>query len=124
MPPHIRADVKHHLDAFVTNDPDALLFSPPRGGCHLSEKTFRLHYRRAMEKAGRTGVRIHDLRHFSGTMAARVGNLVETMGRLGHSTVSASLRYQQIAQGRDAAVAQALSELAGMDTTRALTPVS
>lgn len=116
VPPHIRADVKHHLDAFVDPDPAALLFSPPRGGCHLSEKTFRLHYRRAMERVGRTGVRIHDLRHFSGTQAARVGNLREVMDRLGHSTVSASLRYQQIAQGRDAAVAQALSELTRTDT--------
>ena len=119
VPPHIRASVLHHLNAFVASKPDAVLFRPPRGGCHLSEKTFRLHYRRAMEKAGRTGVRIHDLRHFAGTQAARVGNLVETMGRLGHSTVSASLRYQQIAHGRDVAVAEALSELAVRDTTGA-----
>jgi len=44
-----------------------------------------------------------------------VGNLVETMDRLGHTTVTASMRYQQIVNGRDAAVAQALSDLARAD---------
>jgi hypothetical protein len=34
------------------------------------------------------------------------------MGRLGHSTVQASLIYQQIVSGRDAEVAEALSKLA------------
>ena len=45
-------------------------------------------------------MRLHDLRHFAGTMTAQVGNLVETMERLGHSTPAASLRYQaqQVAQ--------------------------
>ncbi|OBK18653.1 hypothetical protein A5636_01875 [Mycobacterium asiaticum] len=42
-------------------------------------------------KRGRDGEKmprptIHDLRHFAGTSAARVGNLRETMDRLGHST--------------------------------------
>jgi hypothetical protein len=34
------------------------------------------------------------------------------MARLGHSTVKASLIYQQIVSGRDAEVAEALSALA------------
>ena len=45
---------------------------------------------------------IHDLRHFASTMSARVGNLVETMQRLGHSTAKASLIYQ----GREAPVSR------------------
>jgi integrase len=112
VPPHIRADIEQHLEAYIGKDADALLFSPPRGGCHLNDKTFRHHFTPALEAIGRDGVRIHDLRHFAGTQTARVGNLVETMGRLGHSTVGASLRYQQIVSGRDAAVAEALSKLA------------
>jgi integrase len=58
-------------------------------------------------------MRIHDLRHFAGTQAARVGNLPETMARLGHSTPKASLIYQGIASGRAEEVAAALSKLAG-----------
>jgi integrase len=115
VPPHIRGDIERHLNEHVAKHADALLFSPPRGGCHLNDKTFRHHFTPALEAIGRDGVRIHDMRHFAGTQAARVGNLVETMGRLGHSTVSASLRYQAIVTGRDAAVAEALSKLARVE---------
>ena len=101
---------------------DALLFVPVRGGCHLNDKAFRdSYFIPALTKIGRDGKKkprptIHDLRHFAGTTTARVGNLVETMGRLGHSTVKASLLYQQIVSGRDAEVAEALSKLAGGET--------
>jgi integrase len=117
VPPHIRADIEHHLETHVAEDAEALLFPPARAGCHLNDKTFRQRFAQALDAIGHDGVRIHDLRHFAGTQAARVGNLVETMGRLGHSTVAASLRYQQIVSGRDAAVAEALSKLAKDDTT-------
>jgi integrase len=116
VPPHIRADIKHHLKVNVAKPAESLLFPPARGGCHLNDKVFREHFTPALEAIGREGVRIHDLRHFSGTMTARVGNLVETMGRLGHSTVQASLIYQQIVSGRDAEIAAALSELAAGHT--------
>lgn len=112
VPPHIRADIKHHLDTFVPKDAESLVFPALRDGCHLNDSVFAKHFAPALETVGRKGVRIHDLRHFAGTQAARVGNLVETMGRLGHSTVTASLRYQHMVSGADAAVAAALSELA------------
>lgn len=41
VPPHIRADLKHHLDTFVSKDPESLVFPPVRGGCHLNDKVFR-----------------------------------------------------------------------------------
>jgi integrase len=66
----------------------------------------------ALKSSGVQHVRIHDLRHFAGTQVARVGNLVETMNHLGHSTVTASLRYQHQVNGRDVEIAEALSELA------------
>ena len=118
VPPHIRDDLKAHLDTHVGEKPDALLFPPARGGCHIRDRVFRdSYFDPALTKIGRDGEAkprpaIHDLRHFAGTNTARVGNLVETMGRLGHKTVGASLIYQTIAQGRDAEVAEALSKLA------------
>ena len=45
-------------------------------------------------------------------MSARVGNLIETMNRLGHSTPKASLVYQQMVNGRDVEIANQLSALA------------
>lgn len=117
VPPHIRSDILHHLDTYVEPGSEALLFPSVRGN-HLNDRVFRKdHFDPALEAIGKdkTDVRLHDLRHFAGTQTARVGNLVETMGRLGHSTVKASLIYQQIVSGRDAEVAAALSELAERD---------
>jgi integrase len=112
IPPHIRADLKHHLDTFTGKDAEALVFAPVRGGCHLNDKVFRDAIGPALEKIKRTDLRIHDLRHFGGTQVARVATLAESMARLGHSTVRASLMYQGVVSGRDAEIAAALSELA------------
>jgi integrase len=115
VPPHIRADLLDHLDRYVAKAPDSLVFPALRDGCHLNDSVFAKHLRPAVEVAGRTGVRTHDLRHFSGTMAARVGSVRETMEFLGHSTVTASMRYQSAVSGRAAALAEALSGLAAAD---------
>jgi integrase len=119
VPPHIRADAKHHLDTFVAADPDALLFPAPRGSVcgHLTDRTFRYHLNPALAKIGRDGITnprptVHGLRYYAGTQAARVGNLVEVMAILGHTTPATSLRYQHMASGRPAEVADALSALA------------
>jgi len=112
VPPHIRADLKDHLDAFTDLDAEDLLFAPARGGCHLNDKVFRDYLAPALKSIGREEVRVHDLRHFCGTQTARVASLAESMERLGHSTVSASLLYQSAASGRAVEVAEALSKLA------------
>ena len=70
---------------------------------------FRQRFSAACENVRRQGARVHDLRHFAGSMVARVTNLREVMAHLGHSTVDASLRYQHIVSGRDAEIAEALS---------------
>lgn len=112
LPPHIREAVQHHLEIHVKPDADELLF-PNSKGEHLNDKVFADSVLRpALKTIGREGVRIHDLRHFAGTMTAQVGNLVETMSRLGHTTAKASLLYQQQIDGRDAVIADALSKLA------------
>ena len=112
VPPHIREDLHYHLSQYVCDDPESLLFAPVRGGCHLSDKVVRDALAPALKSVGLHHGRIHDLRHFCGTQTARVGNLIETMGRLGHSSVGASLRYQYMVSGRDVEIADALSVLA------------
>src|ERR1700757_649883 len=72
VPPHIRQDVLDHLDLDTGKDKESLLFAPAQGGCHLADTTFRPHFGAALEKIGRQGVRVHDLRHFAGTQTARV----------------------------------------------------
>ena len=117
VPPHIRQDVLDHLELFVGKDRESLLFAPAKGGCHLFDTSFRPHFGAALEKIGRQGVRVHDLRHFCGTHTAQVATLRETMSRLGHSTVDASMLYQGLVNGRDVAVAEALSALATNDAS-------
>ena len=52
------------------------------------------------------------MRHFAGTMTARVGGTVgETVHRLGHSTVGASMAYQAAVDQRDVEIAERLSRL-------------
>lgn len=112
VPPHIRAYLAEHLERHVGTDAGAPLFGAARGGCHLNDRVFRDYLAPALKAIDCEGVRIHDLRHFAGTQAARVGNLRETMDRLGHSTAKASMVYQQSMNGRDVEVAEALSALA------------
>ena len=112
VPPHIRTTIIDHLANRVGSEPDSLLFAPVRGGCHLSDKVIRAALAPALKSVGLHYVRIHDLRRFGGSQVARVGNVVETMNHLGHSSVSASLRYQHMVSGRDIEIAEALSGLA------------
>jgi integrase len=70
-------------------------------------------YYPARAAAGRSDLRFHDLRHSGSVLAAKSGaTIAELMGRLGHSTPQAALRYQHVAAGRDKVVAEALSRLA------------
>jgi integrase len=109
--------VKEHLLQHVSSRPDALLFPAAHGG-HLNPATLRWAYHPAREAAGRPDLRFHDLRHTGAVLAAAAGaTLAELMARLGHSTVSAALRYQHAAADRDKAIAAALSELAAGTVT-------
>ena len=111
VPPHIREDLKEHLARYVDKEPDPLVFPALRYACHFNDSVFAKHFAKAV---GRDDVRIHDLRHFAGTQAARVGSVTEVMDRLGHSTPRASLMYQGLASGRAREVADALSALAAV----------
>lgn len=95
--------------------PDALLFPGRDGVSHLQPSTLHRNWRVV---AGRPDLRVHDLRHTGATMAARAGaTLAELQQRLGHSSVSAALRYQHAAQGRDKEIAAALSAMAGYESS-------
>ena len=111
VPRHLLEAVQGHLAIHVGHEPDALLFPAHHGG-HLAKSTLSRHFDRAREVAGRPDLRFHDLRHTGATLAAQSGaTLAELMGRLGHSTPAAALRYQHVAAGRDQVIAEALSKL-------------
>lgn len=103
-PPHLVPVVADHLTKHVRPGRDALLFphSTEEPNRHMTHPRYygRFHVP-AREAAGRPDLRFHDLRHTGATMAAQTGaTLAELMGRLGHSTPGAALRYQHAAQGQ------------------------
>jgi integrase len=121
IPPHLIPLLRSHVQEHVAFGKDALLFPGTEGG-HLAPST--LYGRKpAKTKTGhgfyaariaarRPDLRWHDLRHTGAVLAASTGaTLAELMGRLGHSTPGAALRYQHAARGRDAEIAKALSAL-------------
>lgn len=113
IPPHLWPAVQAHLDEHTAQGEDALLFPRPGTNRHLIHTEVTKLYIKARAAAGRSDLRLHDLRHTGATMAAQTGaTLAELMGRLGHSTPQAAMRYQHAAQGRDAQIAAALSRLA------------
>jgi integrase len=112
MPPHIRDELKHHLDSYVRDSDDALLFPRDDSGRHITDMR-DAGYRKAVDAVGRDGLRFHDLRHFAATMATRVGaSTAETMRRIGHSTYKAAMTYQAALDERDYEIAAKLSKLA------------
>jgi integrase len=113
IPPHLFPAIKHHLDKHTGPSRDALLF-PGVNGEHLAPSSLYGHFYKARDTAKRTDLRFHDLRHTGAVLAAQSGaTLAELMGRLGHSSVAAAMRYQHVAAGRDAQIAAALSKIAG-----------
>ncbi|MFW0784852.1 site-specific integrase [Gordonia sp. CPCC 206044] len=110
IPPHLLPEIREHL-ARLDPGPEVLLFPADHGG-HLQPSTLYRHFYRARQVAGREDLRWHDLRHTGAVLAAGTGaTLAELMDRLGHSTPQAAMRYQHSAQGRDRAIASALSKL-------------
>jgi integrase len=109
VPPHIRPIIKAHLETHVDRKADSLLFCGG-GGTHLRSDQYRVYYQRAREAIGKPNLRVHDLRHVGAVLAAQAGaTTAELMNRLGHATPAMSLRYQHVAAGRDAEIAERMS---------------
>ncbi len=112
VPPHIRPAIKAHLKNHVASDPEALLFCMP-DGIHMKGDDYRTPWEKARNAIRKPNLRVHDLRHVGAVLAAQSGaTTAELMHRLGHTTPAMALRYQHVAEGRDAEIAERLSKLA------------
>jgi integrase len=113
VPPHLRTPIQLHLSEHVGAAKSALLFADPVTGSFYAEGRYRVPFFAAREAIGHDNLHFHDLRHFGGVMAALTGATTrEVMDRLGHTTSSAAMRYQHVADGRADTLAAALSALA------------
>jgi integrase len=112
LPPHLIPEIEAHLDAFVGASSTAMVFSGSRGAT-LERSNFRNIWLAALEVAGVTHYRFHDLRHLAATLAAVSGATTrELMLRIGHSSPRAAMVYQHATSDRDRAIADAMSQLA------------
>lgn len=115
MPPHVVPTLRSHLGRFVGLDDSDVVFTGAQGR-PVRRASLYTAWLRAREKAGLSGVRIHDLRHTGATLAAATGaSTKELMMRLGHASPEAALRYQHATARRDETIARSLSELARPD---------
>jgi integrase len=112
VPPHIRPVLKAHLENHVARASGALLFSLDDGS-HMHGDQYRTPWEKARAAIGKPNLRVHDLRHVGAVLAAQSGaTTAELMHRLGHTTAVMALKYQHVAEGRDALIAERLSALA------------
>lgn len=112
VPPHIRPVLKAHLAEHVGRGPEALLFAADDRR-HLKGDDYRTAWEKARAAIGKPNLRVHDLRHVGAVLAAQSGaTTAELMHRLGHTTPQMALRYQHVAENRDALIAERLSQLA------------
>ena len=110
--------LKAHLKNHVGRDADALLFADD-GGTHLRADRYRTHWEKARKAIGKPHLRVHDLRHVGAVLTAQSGaTTAELMHRLGHTTPQMALRYQHVAEVRDAEIAERLSKLAAQPTPK------
>jgi integrase len=109
IPPHVLPVLAEHMITWAGTERVFV----GRDGRPMRGDAIRQAFARARRNAGMPGFRFHDLRHTGQTLAASAGaTLKDLMARLGHSSPRAAMIYLHAFEGRDAAIATALSDLA------------
>ena len=111
LPDGVRDEFVAHLDQMPTS-PETLLFPGSRSGRHMMPSTLYRVFYPAREQIGLPALRWHDLRHFAATTASSSGaSLADVQKYLGHSTVSAAMKYQHAARGSSQQIAGRMAEV-------------
>lgn len=100
-----------HLDAFVADDPGALIFTGPSGRpMRRSNFNRAVNWKQAVAALGVPHLHLHDLRHTGNTLAAGTPGTStrDLMERMGHGTMRAALIYQHATRDADRRIADAL----------------
>lgn len=113
VPPHVAEMLQDHMAKHTGRSPESFVFTTTRG-LRLSTTAFTKSVKQGFAGVGKSDMRVHDLRHVGATWAAIAGATTkELMARIGHATPQMAMRYQIAAADRDAAIASAMSDLAG-----------
>lgn len=120
LPAPLVVELEQHLAEHVGAALDARVFTSPRGFV-LRRSNFGADFRAVMREAGMPNVRLYDLRHVAGTLAAQLGATErELQARLGHASPAAARRYQHAAERRDRELADRIG--ATLLSTQGLPP--
>lgn len=111
LPPRVMQRLSDHMDSYTESSSNALVFAHPDGSPVTKAQRTRM-FAQARKAIGREDLRFHDLRHTGATLAAQAGASIEELRhRLGHSTVSAAMRYQHASAERDRELARRLDAM-------------
>lgn len=111
IPGYLVEVLASHLARHVGADPQSLLFTNGNGD-PVRRSVWHPAWDEARSAVGLDDLRLHDLRHLAGTLTAQAGaTLKETMTWLGHTSVAAALRYQHVADNRNAEIAARMDDL-------------
>lgn len=102
LPRFVLDAIDAHLATFVGGDPEGPLFPGEAGGI-ISDGWFQREWRLPKSALDLPSMHFHDLRHTAGQCIVphQGATMKEVMSRLGHSTTSAAIRYQEAAADRD-----------------------
>lgn len=111
LPPFAVEALALHVESFCGSEPGDDVFTGVKGG-RLNRGVFQKVWTEVRAEVGAERFTFHDLRHTAGTTAAWSGATTrELMGRLGHTTPRAAMRYQHAASHRDRDIAAAVGNI-------------
>lgn len=128
MTDYIIPRLQAHLDVYVADDPEAMLFTAPRTGGLLAPQSLRNAWYRARKSVPRleqSKMKFHDLRNTSLTRMVESGaplGLVMEQG--GHSTVEIAAIYQQVSESKRQEVLENLSKAHADAEEESIKPVA
>jgi integrase len=113
LPRRVVKELQNHLDAFVDDDPEALVFTGPKGATLRRAGFHRSWWAPATREAGLEGFKVHELRHTFVALWVDAGeNLKSVSVRAGHSSVAFTQdRYGHLYENRDPEIQDRLNAL-------------
>lgn len=118
IPEVLLSHLERHLAGHGAPTPDALVFTTSRGAPVRGSNFTRRVWSTATSQIGRTGLRVHDLRHTCASLLIGGGaSLVEVAAHLGHENPTTTLKYYgHLTSGASASVARRLDAIVGYTT--------
>jgi integrase len=112
IPKAIVPALREHLNTYVKDEPDALMFPGVKGGpLRRSGFNTRTRWVDVVKEMGMPGLHFHDLRHTGNMLAAESGaGLKDLMARTGHDNVRAAMIYQHAVRGADKSITDAINK--------------